>query len=303
MTKSKTAVAKRRVTRSSAEKVDAYQLVTDRIVAALEAGHVPWHRPWANVDDRPRSLSTGKTYKGINVFILTATAMAAGYDSPWWGTFKQIQERGGMVRKGEKGTPVVFWKFIEKKDPLTDEIKKIPFLRYFTVFNASQADDLVVPTSSPDPYAELKTASQIVSRYVDGPKVVHTGNRACYSPWFDRVMMPKSGQFEDVEAYYSTLFHELVHSTGHESRLARKSLVTPTPFGDPDYSREELVAEMGAAFLNAEAGIPPNYPQHVGYIAHWIEALKGDSKLLVQAAGAAQKAADRILGSAAREEA
>jgi len=290
-------------------KQDAYDLVTARVIEALDAGIVPWHRPWKTGPNAgPRSLSTGKPYQGVNVWVLEATAALRGYESRYWTTFKQAQERGGSVRKGEKGTPVVFWKFIEKKDPKNPNGKpeRIPFLRYFTVFNLDQCDDVPEPTSEttfePEPFEPIEMAEKIAAAMPTRPNVRHGGDRAFYSPLLDYVQMPLQVQFKSPEHYYGTLFHELVHSTGHSSRLGRKTLIEPAPFGSPDYSREELVAEMGAAFLCGAAGIAPNIEHHAGYIASWLKALKDDRKMLVSAAGAAQKAADYVLGVSKREE-
>lgn len=286
-----------------AAKVDVYQLVTDRIVESLEAGVVPWHQPWKNVGgaNGPRSLSSLKPYRGVNVWVLVATALAKGYGSQWWGTYRQISERRGQVRAGEKGTPVVFWKFIEKKDADGKVVERIPFLRHFTVFNADQADDVTVPATDEVVLAEHETigvCETLADRYVafGGPGLNYGGDRACYSPSLDQVRIPLLGQFETPELYYGTLFHEFVHSTGHSSRLNRTELVEMKVFGDEDYSREELVAEMGAAFVCGAAGIDVNVQHHAAYIDNWLAKFRGDSKMLVQAAGAAQRAADLIVG-------
>lgn len=283
-------------------KQDAYQLVTDRIIEALEAGIVPWHKPWRAIGgDAPQSLSTGKPYQGVNVWTLAATQMLRGYDSPWWVTFKQAKERGGSVRKGEKGTPVVFWKFLEKTDPVSGEVNgKFPLLRYFTVFNVEQCDGIAAPATEPLPVRNPIEACETIARgYVDGPTLNHGGNRACYSPALDLVQMPRIEAFDTSEHYYGTLFHELAHSTGHTDRLARKSLVHPAPFGSEDYSKEELIAEMAAAFLCGEACIEVNVTHHASYIGSWLKSLKNDPKLVIQAAAAATKAAKLILGEPA----
>lgn len=283
--------------RKSGPKVDPYALVTNRIVEALEAGVVPWHKPWRAATDGPMSLSTKKPYRGINVWVLDAERTIKGYDSRWWVTFNQAKERGGSVRKGEKGTPVVFWRFIDKTDITGKVIDRIPFLRYFTVFNLDQCDDVPAPTEAElaeiDP---IESCERIIAGYVGGPAIKHGGDQAAYSPALDVIYMPKIGQFETGEHYYGALFHEQAHSTGHKSRLARKGVTDLGRFGDENYSREELIAEMTAAFVCGEAGIPVNVQHHAGYIASWLGKLKGDTKLVVQAAGAAQKAADLIVG-------
>lgn len=293
---SKTATRTRKKT--DGPKADPYKLVTEKILAALDAGVVPWHKPW-RVGDGPRSLSTGKLYTGVNVWTLAGTALVAGYDSPWWGTYRQISERGGQVRKGEKGTPVVFWKFIEKTDPISGKVTdRIPFLRYFSVFNADQCDDLVVPSAEErEPVEPIAACERISNGFLthSGPTLQHGGDAAYYSPTLDTVQMPRFGQFETADHYYGTLFHEYGHSTGVEGRLNRSGFASGR-FGSPDYSREELVAEMTAAFVCAEAGIDVNVPHHAAYIDNWRRKLGDDPKLIVQAGGQAQKAANLILG-------
>ena len=281
-------------------KQDPYAVVTDRIIEALEAGVVPWHKPWKSLSGHgPTSLQTGKPYRGVNVWILSVTSLLRGYSSPYWVTFKQAKERGGSVRKGEKGTQVVLWKPFYTEDKETGERVKRFMMRYFTVFNVDQCDDVTVPT--PEPVADfdpIEAAEALSERYrkSNGPALRHAGDRAFYAPTFDSVTMPIRGSFDSIEHYYGTLFHEYAHSTGHESRLARKSLIHPAPFGSEDYSKEELVAEMAAAFMCGEAGIPVNVEHHAAYIGSWLEVLKADRRMLVQAAAAAQKAADMVIG-------
>jgi len=286
---------------------DVYAMVTDSIIAALEKGTVPWSKPWRDVGGKPRSLASGKAYRGINVFLLTLQSMANGYTSPYWLTFKQAKERGGTVRKGERGTQIILWKPVKRtvKDAETGEDVNGDYLllRYFTVFNVEQIDGIDYPAAGETPLADhdpIEACETIADRFVgvlNGPQLQHGGDRAAYSPALDRVYMPLIGQFASAETYYATLFHEFAHSTGHDSRLGRKSLVEPTPFGTPDYSREELVAEMAAAFLCGEADIEVNVPQHAAYIASWLKVLRDDRKLVVQAAAAAQKATDCVLGT------
>lgn len=286
---------------SKTPKVDAYQAVTDRIVEALEQGVVPWHRPWRSFGAGPRSLTTLKPYRGVNVFILGATSMISGYTSPWWGTYKQIGERGGQVRKGEKATPIVFWTFFGEKRDGNDKVieRGVPVLRRYSVFNADQCDDLTVPETEEIPETDPHDESErIIGRYLTegaGPELRHGGNNAYFNPLIDVVVMPQRGQFDTVDHYYGALFHEMAHSTGVEKRLHRKDFSSGN-FGDESYAKEELVAEMSAAFLCGEAGVEINVEARAGYIASWLKALKDDNKLVVQAGGAAQKAADHILG-------
>jgi len=286
-------------------KQDAYQLVTDRIIEALEQGIVPWHKPWRSIGgDMPTSLSTGKPYQGVNVWTLAATQMMRGYSSPYWTTFKQAKDRGGSVKKGEKGTPVVFWKFLEKTDPASGEVTgKFPLLRYFTVFNLDQCEGIEAPASEPLPVRNpIGACEAIAAGYIDGPTVNHGGNRAYYSPALDIIGMPRIEAFDTSEHYYGTLFHEFAHSTGHADRIGRKTLIHPAPFGSEDYSKEELIAEMAAAFLCGEAGIEVNVTHHASYIGSWLKTLQGDNKMVIHAAAAATKAAKLIIGETVEED-
>lgn len=301
-----TATRTRRPARKdSTPKVDAYQAVTDQLVELLESGTAPWHQPWSadGSNGMPRSLSTGKTYRGSNVFVLHMTAAVRGYSSPWWGTYKQITERGGQVRKGEKSTVVVFWKRLLVEDrEKPGERKMVFFLNTYRVFNADQADCLVTPDlpAAPPPAERIEACETALAEYYSnaGPSLTFAGDVACYSPARDAVRMPERETFESPAAFYGTWFHETVHSTGHASRLARKDLLTMHRFGDPSYSREELVAEMGSAFIAGMTGIAAQtLPQSAAYLSSWIRVLKGDKTLLVKAAAQAQKAAELILGT------
>jgi len=283
-----------------------YEIVTQTIVDALENGTVPWHQPWNIEVGVPLSLATGKPYRGVNPFLLGLTALANGYRSPWWGTLRKINERGGTVRKGEHSTLVVFWKSYLHRAQVDDEQDERRFLlRYYRVFNADQADwaDGTEPTYTAlerPAVARIAAAEAIVDGYRHAPSL-RTGDAAYYQPGtLDRVTMPPIDAFGSPEAYYATLFHELTHSTGHESRLDRDGIRTGSfgRFGDPVYSKEELVAEMGAALLCAIAGIDQKalVENSAAYLRSWLDVLREDSKLVVQAAAQAQHAADHILG-------
>lgn len=291
-------MAKRKSTR------DIYQEVTNRIVSYLEQGTVPWKNPIkrGTGDGWPKNLDSGKRYRGINVFLLGLTAWERGYASDYWLTFKQAREHGGSVRKGEKGSLVTFFKLYATTDKQTGEEIEIPVLKHFTAFNAEQIDGIAAPDtpddeSATEPFTPIETAESIVANFTAKPAIHHDGGtRACYRPVSDSVHMPKHERFEREETYYTTLFHELTHSTGHSSRLDRGLDTELAPFGSPDYSREELIAEMGAAFLSAAAGISePTIEQSASYLQSWIKVLKGDKRLVVRAASSAQKAADLIL--------
>lgn len=281
-----------------------YQIVTERICELLEQGTVPWHQPWNAELGMPRSLSTDKLYRGINVWLL-GSAMCT---SPWWGTYQQISERGGQVRKGEHGTLVVFWKKTERTvvdHDTGEETEQNGFiLRYYRVFNAEQCDGLEVPGipgAEAREHEPIEAAQLIVDGYInrsDAPRLTYGGDRACYAPRFDTLSMPQPDTFENAEAFYSTIFHEMTHSTGHASRLGRKDLLEFHAFGDESYSREELVAEMGASMLSGLAGIDNvTLPNSAAYLSHWIKVLKGDARLVVVAAAQAQRAADWIAGT------
>ncbi|QDV79092.1 ArdC family protein [Botrimarina mediterranea] len=283
---------------------DIYQEVTDRIVGLLEQGVAPWRQPirGAGGDATPKSLATGKPYRGINVFLLAMTGWAHGYASSYWATFNQVKKEGGSVRKGERSTLVVFWKQAALTDKESGEEHSVPVLRHYQVFNAEQcagiaAPDLVADTPGDEPFEPLLEAQAIVEAYPKPPAIEHGGAVAAYFPGPDLVRLPAPGRFESREAYYATLFHELAHSTGHEKRLRRGIGERLAPFGSPDYSREELVAELGAAFLCAASGIgPATVEQSAAYLDGWTRALKGDKRLVIQAAGQGQRAADHIRG-------
>ncbi len=291
-----------------------YEAVTARIIESLTAGIIPWAKPWkGNVSNNPfpRNFRTGAPYRGANVLILWSSS----YTSPYWLTYKQAQGLGGNVRKGEKGTQILFWK-ISKRDPKgtkpteaegkDEKDRKSFFCRAYTVFNVEQCDGLKAPeaiAAFPE-VPQDERCEAIVTEWADRPRLeldnAHEG-RAYYRPRTDSVHMPTRNRFVDAPHYYATLFHELIHSTGHESRLERTFGAT---FGDDLYSKEELVAEVGSSFLCAIAGITNERTEQnsTAYIQNWIAALKGDSRLVVAAASAAQKATDAILGKAFEEE-
>ena len=281
---------------------DLYATVTDQIVAMLEKGVVPWRSPILGQSHagHPRNLNTGKQYRGVNTFLLAFSAYARGYGSSYWLTFNQAKERGGNVRKGEKSSMVVFFKQFETEDRKTGEAKTVPVLRYFNVFNVEQCEGIPVPdapTFQPIDFKSIEAAEAIARNYVGGPAVEHAGQKAFYRPSTDAVTMPEQTRFASCEEYYSTLFHELSHSTGHSTRLDRKLDTAPMAFGSSDYGKEELVAEMSAAFLSGHAGIKPaTIDNQAAYIGGWLKTIKGDKRLVVAAAGAAQKAADWIRG-------
>lgn len=287
-----------------------YEIVTDRLVAILERGTIPWEKPWAarGADGAfvaPTNFKSGRAYRGVNLFLLGS----AGYSSPHWLTFKQALDLGGHVRKGEKSTPVIFWKLQEVDDAKAPGgTRKIPFARYYSAFNLEQCDGITAPTAEtpatpPAPFDPIGTAARIVAKMPKAPTITHKEARAYYRPIGDTVNMPRPELFRQPAEYYSTLFHELTHATGHAARLGRPGITELGSFGDANYSREELVAEMGASYLAAEAGIFHRTAENsAAYLSGWIKALRGDAKLAIVAAAQAQKAADFITGRLALED-
>jgi antirestriction protein ArdC len=308
------------------KKFDIYAEITDRVCAELEKGNIPWHKPWLRLSINYRnekvevdptscaySRSTGKPYSLLNQMLLGRAGEYA--------TFKQIQEAGGKVKKGEKSSMVVFWKFIESKKVNAqgeEEVERIPVLRYFSVFHvATQVEglepkkrpvcDVVQVPDAPSADAEWDAAEEadaVVRAYLERTGVTLTeqigSDRAFYSPAFDSVTVPARAQFKDAAEFYSTLFHELTHSTGHKSRLDRFSTAGSHAFGSENYSKEELVAEIGAAALNNQFGLETksSFRNSAAYIQSWLSALRDDKRLLVSAASRAEKAVNLILGTA-----
>jgi len=276
-----------------------YEVVTDRILTALENGHVPWKREWKTSGKGgrlPYNLVSGKPYRGINVF----TLFCSGYANNGWCTYKQAQSLGYQVRKGEKSTPVIFWKFPTKAE-LLENPKAAPFARFYSVFNIEQLDG--VPVELPfegqefDPIAECENAVATFMASASHPTLAHGGDRAFFSQSRDHVQMPPREAFASAGGYYATLFHEFAHSTGVKHRLNRPEFDTLGEFGDEPYSREELTAEFTSAFLCAETGCSneERINNSIAYIQSWIKVLKNDKKLAIEAAQKAQRAADFIL--------
>jgi len=278
-----------------------YEVITNRIITQLESGVAPWRKPWRvhGKNGLPRNLVTGHEYRGVNLWML----LGSGYGSPYWLTFRQARELEGHVRQGEQGLPVVYWKFEKREVQDGDELveKSSVLCRYYTVFNVEQCEGLrLEPVQSATEKAQvqpIESCEQVVTAWLQKPNISHGGNCASYNKLSDCVRMPERQFFDSGECYYSTLFHELVHSTGHPTRLNRSTLTDFERWGDATYSREELVAELGAAFLSGYCGIENRTINNsAAYVANWLEALKNDSRLVLIAASQAQKAADLILG-------
>lgn len=290
--------------KSARNRRDIYQEVTETILGYLDQGVAPWRNPIARAGGggQPMSLASKKPYRGINTFLLAMVAWAREYSSDYWLTYNHAKKSGCRVRKGEKGTLVVFWKHYAKTDKESGEEVTLPVLRHYFAFNADQVEGIVAPDSAPPepdrpPFVPIAAAEQIVAGYRNPPEIIHRKNAACYLPSLDRVEIAEPMQFESQEAFYATLYHELTHSSGHKTRLDRGIGEKLAPFGSPDYSKEELVAEFGGAFLAAAAGIsPPTIEQSAAYIEGWRSRLSADKKMVIQAAGLGQRAADHILG-------
>ena len=286
-----------------------YQKITDVIIEKLKQGVIPWQKPWNGEEGIPRNLVSKKAYQGINVFLLSCL----GYESPYFVTFKQAKQLGGSIRKGEKATFVVFYKWIDLMDgnePVLDKDdkpRKIPMLRYYYVFNIEQCHGISqnhIPEIIKRKFKPIQKADLIIRGMPEIPVIKYGGSKACYYPSTDKIHLPPKDSFISDEKMYSTLFHELSHWTGHESRLRRKGIIESSGFGSEKYSEEELVAEMGAAFLCSTAGIENNIIDNsVAYINSWLSKLQNDKKLIVIAAGQAQKACDFILDTVYKEKA
>lgn len=282
---------------------ETYQRVSTAIDDQLANGTVPWRRPWS-VSGLPRSVSTNRPYRGVNVLLLELANMAANHESNYWGTYRKLSELGGQVRKGQRGSLVTFWKRLNVADrDNPGERKHIPFLRGYTVFNVAQCDwQNGIPERFTPAQRENATnadAYGAILDYLDGHptlSLTHGGDRAYYAPALDTVNVPSLERFETSAHYYATLYHELIHSTGHESRLARDLVGT---MSTESYSREELVAELGAAMVSAVVGVqtPATLENAAAYIAGWRRRIAEDPKAVVWAAGRAQRAADMVLSA------
>ena len=273
--------------------MDIYAAVTDRIIEQMEQGVIPWQKPWIS-NSKAISHATGKPYSLLNQLMLGRPGE--------YLTFKQCQEAGGKVKKGEKASMVVFWKWIEQEDEETHEKKEVPCLRYYNVFHIDQCEGIsprhTETLHMPDGAEAIEEAQEIIYDYLgrEGVKLLHTeGDRAFYKPSTDEVVLPIRKQFMSTAEYYSTVFHELTHSTGHASRLNR--LTSPAFFGSEAYSKEELVAEIGAAALVSHVGLETasSFRNSAAYIQNWLGVLKGDKRFIVSAAGRAEKAVNLIL--------
>ena len=274
-----------------------YQYVTDRILACLEKGTIPWKKEWKGYPLVPTNLLSKKPYRGVNRFLLDPAVN--GFSSPYWLSYKQAQELGGQVKSGAKSQMCVFWTFIkDKNNPLK---RPFPFLRYYNVFNLEQTEGIKAPTVPVQTFDPLEACEAIVTGWENPAKILHNGGDSChYTPATDTISMASRETFTGPEAYYRVLFHEMGHATGHPSRLNRT--LTGRMKSDA-YAREELIAEMTASNLAEVGGIgDAKIDNSAAYIAHWMKHIRNDPMLIVSCAGAAQKASDLILGTQPIEE-
>ncbi len=284
---------------NGAAKADAYQIITDRILEKMAGGQIPWQKPWHALG-APRNYATQHVYTGVNAFLLHF--FTEGDQLPLFVTFQQAKKLGGNIRKGAKGLPIIFYNVMEKQQKeQPGEVDLIPFAIYSTVFNVADVEGvhLLLPEAVPGQHRPIEAAEALVTSWAERPRIASLDQRAYYVPGQDYVNMPAFGSFLNAEHYYKTLFHELTHATGHPSRLNRPDLAgNMATKGAAGYAREELTAEMGAAFLCGAAGISPEATEEhtAAYLQFWLGQLKADKKLVVQAASHAQKAANLILG-------
>lgn len=279
-------------------KANVYDMVTNRIIAELEKDKIPWQKPWTGVRSGAYNRITKKPYSLLNQMLLQHTGEYA--------TFKQWQDLGGHIRKGEKSEIVVFWKIFESKETDSDtgeiEIKKIPLLRYYNVFHISQVDGVepLALEQLNDEVEPIEAGDQIITDYIKREHlnfIECKSNKAYYSPTNDTVVVPLKEQYSMINEYYSTTYHELVHSSGHKTRLNRLQTGAVASFGSENYSKEELVAEIGSATLMSIAGIetPKTFRNSTAYIQNWLQVLRSDNKFIVSASSKAEKAVNYIL--------
>lgn len=283
-----------------ATKINVYDMVTTRIIAELEDGVIPWEKPWTGVRSGAYNRVSKRPYSLLNQMLLKHTGEYA--------TYKQWQDLGGQVKKGEKSEIVVFWKIFEteetNKDTGEKETKKIPLLRYYNVFHISQVEGVepLKPEQLNDEVEPIEEADKIITDYITREHIEFTecrSNEAYYSPSSDRVVVPMKEQYKVINEYYSTTFHELTHSTGHKSRLNRLETGAVAAFGGTEYSKEELVAEIGSASLMNLLGIETvkTFRNSAAYIQSWLQVLRNDNKFIVSASSKAEKAVNYILAA------
>jgi antirestriction protein ArdC len=267
-----------------------YQSVTDSIIAELEKGAIPWVKPWRADSSSDKNFVSQKPYRGINRLLLGMASMAKGYNNPAWATYKQWQDVEAQVKHGEKATNIVFFKPMKGQDKATGEEMSYCVIKGYAVFNAEQTDITITPTEKP--IDEFNPIPECEDRIIKtGARISHGGDAAFYMPSQDRIQLPNKSAFNSPASYYATAFHELTHWTSDKSRCDRD--ISKGRFGNPEYAFEELIAELGAAFLCQDYKIAGEL-RHAGYIQHWLKACREDSKAIFKASALAQKATDFI---------
>ena len=273
-------------------KNKVYEIITNRIIEGLQTKKT-WLKGW--ISQMPKNAITKKTYSGINLLLLSLN----DYSSPYFLTYKQARQLKGYVKKGEKATIIIYWKIKETEATLeTGEIKKeaIPILRYYKVFNIEQCEGIKIKEDKEE-FNPIEKCEVIISEYKDKPEIKQ-GQQSCYINTLDLIRIPDKNVFLNKEEYYSVLFHELTHSTGNEKRLNREGVAKAVNFGSDKYSKEELIAELGNAFLCATGGIANKViDNQQAYINNWIDVFRKDKKILIQASRQAQRSTDYIIGS------
>ena len=286
------------------KKADVYQTVTNNILAAMENGIIPWKKPFkTSFSPIPINFSTSKVYRGINVFLLNLACLQYGYPKNAWLTFRQAKQIGGYVKKGQSSEIILFWKsiLIDEKNISQEEesesIKKVYIARTYTVFNIDQCESIEKDSEILTTIPGIGSCEDVYANYPEVRPVVNLGLKAMYIPAIDQIRIPGVGDFHSTLDYYATLFHELVHSTGHTSRLNREGISEAKRSDKIRYSKEELIAEMGASFLCAFSGIENSdlLINSVAYLRSWLQVFKQDKTMVVKAASQAQKAIDFIL--------
>lgn len=282
---------------TKSKKVDVYEKITNKVMDLLENGVVPWQKPWkGGISAMPSNFKSKRRYSGINLMFLSMVSY--DFTTPYFLTFKQAKEMGGMVKKGSTGFEIVYaskyFKTVENEETGKKSKEERFVYKTSTVFNLDQIEGIEAPIENFDAleFSPIEEAEKLVNQAVKNgiPAVIHKGHQAYYSPGLDRVVLPPQANFNSVNEYYSTLFHEMTHSTGHKDRLDRE--MNAHKFGDEIYSKEELTAEFGNLFMCGLCGIESTVNNSVSYLKGWLKALKNDKKLLISAASKAQKAVD-----------
>ncbi|HBD94730.1 MAG: hypothetical protein A2015_03695 [Spirochaetes bacterium GWF1_31_7] len=285
--------------------MNAYELVTARIISKLEEGTIPWKKNW--VSEEPQNFISKRSYRGINRLLTSIM----GYSSKYWLTFLQARDLGLSVKSGMIATPIVFYtnyttKKTDEKEPDDEDSeelpekqpKKFPVLKYYSLFNLEQTDFDFSTLPVDNKNTIINNCDDILTNWKDCPAIVTKGHRAFYSVTTDCIHIPALSQFNSSPEYYATLFHEAIHSTGHKNRLNRKELQSISQFGDSLYSQEELIAEIGSSFLCDTAHIAQEVlDNQASYIANWLQSLRNDTSFVIKAANKAQKAVDFILNT------